>query len=167
MAFFLIFGYLCGCSPIGQSVPAETETAPSISVPETLPFEFIVPDRYKLTAESYYSVSISQNGQSIGGIRHAIDLHDVCVTDSDCSHLWNYMRTFFAPSPLDLSLYITHYYSYTSISVGIGYRNTESFCEQTHYLFDKDGAYYDFWVNDSLVSEEDRDFIFKSILEAT
>ena len=159
----LIFGCLCGCSLSNQPPMEDTETAPSISVPETLPFEFPVPEGYTLTPTSLHSVSVLQDGQAVGGIRNAVNLHDVCMTDSTCSHLWRYMRQNYSPDSMDVNLYITRHDNYVTVSAGFGNLDPDTAREQSHYFFEKDGAYYDFWVDDNLVSEEDRDTIFKSI----
>lgn len=164
LAFYLLICVcLCGCSLSNPATAKVAETTPDISVPETLPFEFPVPEGYTLTPKSLHSVSVLQDGQAVGGIRNAVNLHDVCMTDSTCSHLWRYMRQNYSPDSMDVNLYITRHDNYVTVSAGFGNLDPDTAREQSHYFFEKDGAYYDFWVDDNLVSEEDRDTIFKSI----
>lgn len=155
---------LCGCSLSGPAAAEDAEDTAGITVPETLPFEFPLPEGYTLVPESYHSVSVLRDGEAVGGIRNAVNLHDVCMTDHVCNHLWRYMRDTYSPDSMDVNLYITRHDNYVTVSAGFGNLHPETAREQYHYFFDKDGAYYDFWVDNSLVTEEDREAIFAVIL---
>lgn len=163
LALFLICVTLCACqSPVQKPV---TETEPAFSS-ETLPFEFTVPDGYTLSAESSKSVSIARSNQVIGGI-YLTDLHEVCITDSKCDHLSQYLKQF-APDPLMAEYIIMHdgEDAYVSLKITDPERGIST-GEQSHHLFAKDEACFDFWVDTSTVSDEERDSIFLKIGEGS
>lgn len=140
-----------------QSTPVPTE-----SVPETLPFEFPLPNGYTLTPKSDNAISIIQNGQVIGGIIRT-DLDVSCITDTNCTHISEYLKSFASP-PL-FADYINMYFDGIAyITLQISDRETGPVSNQSHTLFERDAVCFDYWVDSALVTDEERDSIFKSIL---
>lgn len=140
-----------------QSHPAPTE-----SIPETLPFEFPLPDGYAMTPKSDNTISIIQNGQVIGGIIRT-DLDVNCITDTDCTHIKEYLRSFASP-PLFAEYVNMHFDGIAYISLQISDYETGPVSSQSHTLFNQDTVCFDYWVDKALVTNEERDSIFKSIL---
>lgn len=164
LVIFLICLNLSGCSAAVYETSPETEPTSGSLRQETFPVEFAVPDGYTLAGASGKSMEIRQNDQVIGGIR-LTDLHEICIVDSKCDHLSDYLRDI-APFPL-LVEYISMYDNRDAyISLKITDPETDQVSEQSHHLFLKDETYFDFWVDTSIVSNEERDSIFKAVEES-
>ena len=159
LTLFLLLLSICGCS--AQSVPPETTVPAVAEIPETLPFEFPLPEGYALAYNSWDSVSITKDGQVIGGIVLS-DLHTDCVMDSKCRHLHSYLQRFVPVSqmPEYLSMRFDNeaYISLSSTNEETGER-----LEQSHHLFERAAGWFDYWVDTTLISTEEKDAIFKSI----
>ncbi|MDO5400429.1 MAG: M56 family metallopeptidase [Eubacteriales bacterium] len=128
---------------------------------EALPFTFNVPDGYEITADSDTAVTITRDGQAVGGIR-LTDLDESGVFDSENSRLSDYLDQL-APSPLIAEYLSLNFGGDAYITLKITDPATGKVWEQSHHLFPRDGVYFDYWVDYALVTEDERDAIFAAI----
>ncbi len=139
-----------------------SSSSPTETIPEILPFEFSLPDGYAMTPKSDNTISIIQNGQVIGGIIRT-DLDVNCITDTDCTHIDEYLKSF-ASYPLFVEYINMHSDGIAYISLRISDYETGPVSNQCHTLFNQDAVCFDYWVDNSLITDEERGSIFKSIL---
>lgn len=140
-----------------QSPPVPTEP-----IPETLPFEFPLPGGYTLITKSDNAISIIQNEQVIGGIIRT-DLDVNCIADTNCTHIKEYLKSFASP-PLFVDYINMYFGGFAYITLQISDYETGPVSNQCHTLFNQDAVCFDYWVDDALVTDEERGSIFKSIL---
>lgn len=141
------------------TVPAES-TEP---IPETLAFEFPLPDGYTLSPKSNTAVSIVRDGQTVGGIIRT-DLDVSCTGEPSCPHIDAYLDSF-APAPLIAEYCLMWFDGKGHVSLQITDYETGPINLQSHMLFPQDSIFYDIWVDRDLVSATEQDVLEASVLK--
>lgn len=158
IAIFLTCLILSGCASSVNA--AEAASLPSESVPETLPFDFPLPDGYTAQYKSDKEVSILLDNQIIGGII-CTDLDASCI-DAECSDINDFFQSLASP-PVRVQYFAMKWENKFNVSLTLENTETGESQEQSHCLFEAESVCFDVWVDTTLVDRAQRDYLFESV----
>lgn len=148
------------CASSVNTVSAEGTSLPSESVPETLPFNFPLPDGYTTQYKSDKEVSILLDDKIIGGIiRKGLDTS--CITDAECRDTNDFLQSLASP-PVRVQYFAMMWGQKLFVSLTLENTETGEYQEQSHCLFEAESVCFDIWVDTTLVDVTQRDSLFES-----
>lgn len=160
LATLLVCLIFSGCASSVNTVSAEGTSLPSESVPETLPFDFPLPDGYTTQYKSDQEVCILLDGKIIGGIIRT-DLDPSCITDVECGDTNDFLQSLASP-PVRVQYFAMTGGQKLYISLTLDNTETGECQEQSHCLFEAESVCFDIWVDATLVDVAQRDSLFET-----
>ncbi len=161
IAILLTCLILPGCASSVNTAPAEVTSLPNESVPETLPFDFSLPDGYTKQYISNKEVSILLDNQIIGGII-CTGLDASCITDAECRDTNDFLQSLASP-PARVQYFAMMWENKFYVSLTLENTETGECQEQSHCLFEAESVCFDIWVDTALVDVAQRDYLFESV----